>query len=352
MKYAVRAMLIICMVGSTAIKQAAAQDVTLDEIRARLDAWEESIAQFRVVWETTYDPEAKLAHESGVGGVQIIARNDWARSARGEEHWHDVGRYDGEVHLRSLHVRTAEAIAYSALYDPGVSVVERPSQLRIGPGGEGWTSMNRRPFIGLWMTRQDAWLPSALQELPARLEGTVEWEGRELPFLIVETDPTGEMELALDPEAGYLPRTARAVALTEEGRRLGATFETTEFREVKPGFFFPWRGREINDYHPCTWEIIELQLNEPLDPDLFKKIEPVEGTFVENMLTGEFGHHGKKPERAAAAQIDAPQVAPEGPPAAAIASRTPLGVILAGIGVLLLAAAWWMQKSRSGAKAS
>jgi hypothetical protein len=325
---------------------AAGQDVTLEVIRAELTQWEQSFVQFWIVWQTEWDPHSELARQHAAEGIRSISRDEWARTVRGEEYWHNTVTNDDRLQLRSLRTRNAEGVAYSAMYERGESDPDRPTQLAIAPVSSPGDSVIRAPFLGLWVNRAGTWLGSALLEYPARLDGTTTWEGRELPLLVVETAAETELQLALDPEFGYLPRTSRIVHVGADETRLGHLYETLEFREIQPGLFFPWSGRVHNPNNASTWQILEIELNDPLEHIDFD-LQPADGTFVENLITGESGYHGAPPPAALVPIPDPTPTTADSSPAGAAVSRTPWNLLLAVAGIALLASAWFLHRSRS-----
>jgi hypothetical protein len=243
--------------------------MTLDEIEARLMRWEEQIPQFWIVWEQSGEAEGK--HWS--------TKDEWARGAHDEEYRHNLS----QTH-RSLATRDAEERGYFPTYQLGASATDPPVTLRYGTGAR-WTRVVQQPFLGLWANEQDRWLGSALAQLSARLDGTFDWKGRELPLLVVMRDPQREIQLALDPEAGYLPRLAKYVHIDGEERKEGFKNEVTEFRELKPVFFFPWSGRFTHSENLSNWTMVDVRVNEPLDTGLFR-VTPGPGTKIENAIAG------------------------------------------------------------------
>lgn len=337
--------LLVAISSEAASVSAQDANVTADSVRTRLLQWEQSIAQFWIVWETEWDPNSKLAEEAGQAGVRSISRDEWGRTAGGAEYWHSIVINDGVLDSRRLWTRDGRGKAFTATYEAGESAIDRPKTLLVGPDTGGWTQVVRAPFMGLWSTRTDCWLGTALGEYPAHFEGTESWDGRELPVLIVTDAERSEMQLALDPDVGMLPRAARSVYRAGDGPRVGHTFETLEFRELQPGFFFPWRGRANNPSNSSNWSMIEVKLNGPLSTQMFS-IEPVDGTYVENIITGVSGYHGKAPAQVLAPVPDQWPTNTDSPPAVAAAQETPWTLLLGIMGITLLGGAWLLQRQR------
>jgi hypothetical protein len=263
----IRLMGLLCCLGWSAVSTA--DEVTLDEIKAQLRRWEEQIPQFWMAWEVSGEAEGKRGS----------TKYEWARSPRDEEYRHSIGQ-----RYRHLVTRDAER-GYFPTYKLGASATDPPATLRYGTPGRGPTQVVEPPFFGLWSNHQDAWLGTSLTRLAARRQGTRNWKGRELPLLIVQENPRREIELALDPEAGYLPRLAKHVHMIEGEQKDGFMNEVTDFREVEPGFFFPWSGRFSSSGSVDDWTMLEVRVNEPLDPALFR-VEPGPETKIENAIAG------------------------------------------------------------------
>lgn len=99
--------------------------------------------------------------------------------------------------------------------------------------------------------------------------------------------------LVLDPNHGYLPRQIAGVIVNE-------------YREIEPGFWFPWRGEyhyvfddkewvKSPDVH-LQWEIKQVDLNTKLSEALFEF--PIgNGTHVVNSITKESYSYVKEGEK-------------------------------------------------------
>ena len=136
-------------------------------------------------------------------------------------------------------------------------------------------------------------LPSAPPQAPAP---AVDWVasfpgtgGLEIP-----TDTTGTADPVLLDIRGFLIGGGAENVHIELGefvyidggeRKEGFRNEVREFREVKPGFFFPWSGRFTHSESVSDWTMLEVRVNEPLDAALFR-VEPGPQTRIENPIAG------------------------------------------------------------------
>ena len=121
-------------------------------------------------------------------------------------------------------------------------------------------------------------------------------------------DSTAEgFQVWLDPQHGYLPRLAE-----NPGQGGGVSrYRVDEFREVEPGFWFPWKGSLlINGTMLTRWEVSQVDLNTELPDSLFVPLMG-DATYVVNIITGkQYWHAGKPPAHLVAAKAAAANPGP------------------------------------------
>ncbi|RLS51990.1 MAG: hypothetical protein DWH91_17715, partial [Planctomycetota bacterium] len=155
------------------------------------------------------------------------------------------------------------------------------------------------PLWGLWDNKTRTWLGTRISGVAAaettasgllRVDGALLASSTDLCFV------------DLDPAHGYLP-------VRIESKLKGSQmsyFQVDEFREVQPGFWFPWKGSmNINGNVLSHWEVKHVDLNTELPDSLF--VPPMgDETYVINTITGkDYWHAGKPPAHLLAAKAAA-----------------------------------------------
>lgn len=244
-----------------------------------LESWRSRFASVRLEAVSIFD----VAHDKSLKSASFEHKWIWEDTKRFRE---EKNYYEnGSIRNRSL--RMADRDKYYHLgfgTDPSIS---DPFDLTIYENSSDHvgTGVIFTPLMVLWDDHDRKWLPEFLQ---ANSTATRTSEG----YLAVPGRAIGwdEIEIHLDPAHNYLP--VRSIE-----RKYDREFEVTEFRELEPGLWFPWKGRlDIPDCKQ-TFEVTKVELNTPLPNELFvPQIPP--GTRVRDVITGREYYHGGQPPKA------------------------------------------------------
>jgi hypothetical protein len=236
---------------------------TLEEVAARLHAWEARIDTLRVHAHTQPDPQAKMAVKAGVGGIKRDAYDDWIWTKSGRIHHHHWVTYDGRpTTMRSLSADSPSG-SWTASFTNSPDGVT-PSE--VTPSAGRASGNVPTPLFGLWLGRaRGGWLSSAIERGMVELVEVAELDGRPCVHLR-RNEGRYSQDFWLDPEHDFLP------VLVETP--LSSKYIVEEFSEPEPGFFFPKRGRFLHRHdgevlQAEDWEITAVELNQSIPPSLW-----------------------------------------------------------------------------------
>jgi hypothetical protein len=300
-----------------------------------LRAWQGEFVSIRIQFRQTQTAEQNARfREKGIREASGVT--DWI--------WEDSGRFridsstvnDGRNLPKSLRLADRQRVyilnftEQSGNEFPAAAVI-RENSLQNTATGANYAA------LCYWNESNRTWLSQGIQTVS---ESTVDDDG----LLVVSGALIGypTYELHLDPAHSYLPRSGGSPDGIDH-------FEVEEFREVEPGFWFPWRGYQKmwGDDMRINWEVLSVELNAELPDELFKP--PFgDSTFVIDAITGKQYYHGGRPP-VRTAPITEPVPSPPVGTDPALAEREETGDWsweLVIVGILLIAAGVWFQRRR------
>ncbi len=330
----ITALLAFAFIFTTACHSHAA---SLDEAVVALRVWREALVSMRV--------QSRI---SSVAETNALLAESGARTGHSEFDWiwedsgrfRDVGWNDDRLVSRSL--RMADVMRYYACGFSAAGIQSgSPSRVAIHENSPKVASMKllKQPFWALWDDGSRSWLADRIRNVSqARVtdDGLLEIAGDEIGM--------EGYAVRLDPRHGYLPCAA------EYATTLFSEYRVEEFREVQPGFWFPWRGSILsfaeNKQMLQRWDVTSVEINVEQPSSLFAP-PLADGTYVINSITGkQYWHGGKAPAHSGTAAALQPESAPANPyPLAAVpeqARNWSLWLVLAGI--LSVALGVWVRR--------
>jgi hypothetical protein len=257
------AALVVALVSRQGIAEEA--QYTLEEVAARLRAWEARIDTLRVHARTQIDPQAKMAVEAGLGGIKRVGYDDWIWTKSGRMRHHHWVTYDGRpTTMRSLSADSPGG-SWTASFTNSPDGVT-PSE--VSPSAGRASGSVPTPLFGLWLGRaRGGWLSSAIDRGMVELVAVAELDGRTCVHLR-RTERRHSQDFWLDPQHDFLP------VLVETP--LAFKYVVEEFSEPEPGFFFPKRGQFLQrdrengeTIQSEDWEITAVEFNAPISPSLW-----------------------------------------------------------------------------------
>lgn len=273
---------------------------TVREVLQGLKAWQDSWATLRLTLEI------RPLKMEGKGITEAMLRNvhteSWIFTDRGDRWLHQQFKTDGRNDGRVLQIIRPDRRIVLIYPDDG-GEFENPVQVSIQPNSDpGIQRCIALPAIAGHCN----WLPGNADFMGFRIDPPDKEGDREYPKLSFSdrrdsnpplTEPTLVKEyfntVAFDPDHSYLPRFARVGT---------APFETrvTEFRQVPPGIWLPWKGTEEwrigKEYCLNEWEIKKAEFNVPvIEADLTPPVS--KGTIVMDGFRQTGYVHGGGPAR-------------------------------------------------------
>lgn len=281
------------------------QAASLEEAITQLKNWHKRIITIRVQYRrSAFADTSAIVREFGLKST--VGEVDWI--------WEDTGRFrdsttsynDGHVAVRDI--RIADFKQYYHLGAPADNQgSEYPARVTIYENSLARTSAGGvDPALQyLWNNKTRTWLGDRLPDVTESSEtddGLLKIDGSRLAKLICT--------IYLDPRHGYLPVKSEM----PEPNGTVTRYTVEEFRELEPGFWFPWKGSNMyEEVSLMTWEMTRVDLNTELPNSLF--VPPMGNeTYVHNTLTGkQYWHGGKPPARVLAAKAAALKAAAAAP---------------------------------------
>ena len=248
--------------------------IDLNEAIQQLQSWQAKIQTIRVISQTTtigpsFTPDRKPGDSNGVQQSDWI----WDRSGRSR----DAARMliGGRVQSRTYRIANRLELI-DITYPKGSAWNDTPTEVLIQPKTGNSAVGDFYWLRPIWF--HNMWLGDQLAELQksGKVNVTVTEDGLLMIRQIYES-------LVLDPNHGYLPRQIYGVIVNE-------------YREIEPGFWFPWKGEYNHVYDDkefvksadvhLQWEIKQVDLNTEL-PDALFEFPVGNGTHVVNSITKE-----------------------------------------------------------------
>ncbi|RLS51989.1 MAG: hypothetical protein DWH91_17710 [Planctomycetota bacterium] len=276
-----------------------AEAADLSAAKSALQLWQNQIVSIRVQSQETAEAKTHAAFD-GTDIQTSLGELDWV--------WEDTGRFvdstvsynDGIRNGKSLRVANSKQL-YICDYPFRDAVCSIASQVTIHENSLRFSEAGLfgPPLWVLWDNRERTWLGTRLEKVTESSttgEGLIKIDG-------VQVSVSAEnCFVFLDPAHGYLPIRVESKLTNAQMSR----FTVDEFREVQPGFWFPWKGSlNIGGFALSQWEVKSVDLNTELPDSLF--VPPMgPETYVINTITGkEYWHAGKPPAHLLAAKAAA-----------------------------------------------
>ncbi len=260
----------------------------LQEAITQLQAWQKRIISIRLRSRETAEARSNvLLADSHL--KTTLAEIDWI--------WEDSGRFRdsrrsyNDERFTGSSIRVADSRhVYIYDYPAQDPAREIPAQVTIHENTLRFTEMGlwAMPHWILWDNKTRTWLGDRLKDVTeAQITdaGSLQIDGQ-----TVGTCTEG-FTVTLDPQHGYLPQLAEHPG---QGGQV-CRYRVDEFRELEPGFWFPWKGSMLmNGNMLDSWEVTQVDLNTELPDSLFVP-QLGDETYVVNSLTGKQYWHGGKP---------------------------------------------------------
>ena len=263
----------------------------LDEAIEHLKRWQKKIVSIRVQSRETTLCDSNSQFRSHFPGVkERVQHHDWAwefignSQLEGYAQSEEMQVHDGVPIYRNL-IITHPSEIITVFYPREAPLSETPVKVEIASGFK-FLGGNSPPMSlvisGPW------WLGDRLARKIESDHVSVTNTGLlQVDLQLVEFSPS---TLFLDPQHGYLPCRVNGRSFSELPDDIPHQ-TVDEFREIEPGFWFPWKGRnfsgnaEDSSDSTHTWEVTQVDLNTELPLDMFQVPMGV-GTHVDNSISG------------------------------------------------------------------
>ncbi len=191
--------------------------------------------------------------------------------------------------------------SFSASYIVDATGVERFSELRIVPVNRSHAKIPTmiEPLQILWHPGSGKWLDELITDESAELHGA---EKNSDPIVDIRLESAGQFDdrffrVRFDAERNLLPRSSELLS-RKRPNAPGLHWECSEWREIMPGYLFPWKGKwgvlaELQD-----WEMEEVHFNVPVKPSMFVAPQPSRGTTILDGRSGQLIRYGMDAPRA------------------------------------------------------
>ena len=249
--------------------------IGLDEAIEQQKQWQAKIQTIRVMSVTTMIGRSTPSDD--VDQTEWI----WDRSGRSVAAEHQL--IDGRLQRRT-HEIVIGFKSFDVRYHAGEPWSEPPTELSISSDPTGRASWGSHYWLKA-IQSHNQWLCDRLEDL--RKTETPKVLVTPEGFLQIETSTE---TIVLDPNHNYLPKELKRTT------DFATCTTVKEYREIEPGFWFPWKGEyhdvyvgqnwyKGDDIHR-QWEIKQVDLNPSLPEALFE-IPKGDGTREDNWETQE-----------------------------------------------------------------
>lgn len=258
----------------------------------------QSIAQHLADWRSKFvnirvRSVQRATNESGGELVE-----DWLWMDGGTCRHESKSRLHGKILYAAIHGSNGKQIFYASYEGTdGDTPLATNATISVADPSRRYNLVWYTPLMVLWEPSTRTWLDERLRK-PNRSDWnpSVYFELRAADGAatrLISSNYSGEQRVTddvieLDPEHGYLPREVTF------GSSLGpsTSYRVTEFREVQPGFWFPWKGTLSDSTRgQHAWHIESVELNQDWPAVLFEPpIGP--GTNVTDTIAGKSYVHG------------------------------------------------------------
>lgn len=250
----------------------------LNNATEQLRSWQKKIVSIRV-----------RSRVSSIAASDAMLREANVKTSLGVKDWiwEDSGRYRSEkicYNDDKLAIREMDLADFKRTYHMGYPADDAGREIpatvtiRENVHSRGGNGLIDPP---LWILWDGTWLGERLIKVAAsetNADGLLQFDGTAIG--------ADKCVVMLDPQHGFLPKRAQNDY---------CLFSVEEFREIEPGFWFPWKGTlTINDNILQSWELTQVDLNAELPASLFVPLMGDE-TYISDILTGKQYWHGGKP---------------------------------------------------------
>ncbi len=273
---------------------------SLETITATLQQWRDAFVNVQFTCTSTTEYSAQMARKEEIEGVLLRREYEWAWTDSGMRRRHTVDYRNGHIHNRSMRLvdgTTRYSVTFPAR---GPSSVDAPSEILTAPAQVGESAVVI-PLFGLWNSKMSQWLPEVLPS--GELIDPLNEGGRVYPKLRVPNPrvPNFYLYVILDPEHGFLPRSAYTGFGSGKKSKVQFRQTVTAFQQLEGGIWFPAAGEfldVIDGETTCTekWKMTEVQVNHEISKKLFQPKLPA-GTPVKDLVTGKTKFDGSRDKR-------------------------------------------------------
>jgi hypothetical protein len=334
----------------------------LSRIISAMDEWAKSIAAIRLRFDVRTPSESSEWKE-------FCKTVDWCLNDASQIRYYKITTRDGDSLHRRLWILNRDR-TYTAAYPKGPSEFERPERVSIAPARSPHDGIE--PLWGVWVNGRCQWLPDVLaaatvvgskEALTAPTDVKyprllVDLSDAVAPVLMLNTGFSNSDTFVLDVDHDLLPNRVLMGIDVENSALSRFECDTTEFRKLECGIWFPWAGTFTIHYGDgysgkspaivSKWRVSSITVNEPADSKLFEPPMAI-GTFVTDVFRQKTYYHGQDSARP---EIEADRVRKAQdnlPPRAPVQAQRPVepwlkwSVGFAGLAIILLGVAYLLR---------
>lgn len=276
------------------------EQITFEQIQARVAKWRDSFVNVRVVYELRSlpplnEPLLEWSSPPDPESVPRFAQEEWIWADHGLDLLDSRAFYwtPGKVGFRDIDVFNGpKKIAFRASYQKSREEVEGLKELRLQGmvAGKPTSIKSRAAMHGLYWPNTVQWLPDILAKGEWKVEGVEPIFGDRCAKIAASNSI-----LWLDLEHDCLPR--RYQLTPNSIRKIGQDFVVDELQQLEGGLWFPKRARLQLQTDPAQNQLIvvtEAAINQSLDLTRFDPPTPITGTVVTDLRTGTVHMHGEQ----------------------------------------------------------